>query len=135
MSLVEAKSIIQEKRNSEPILSEQLAARMRETVGVKLDDTVTLKDLYYATHTHPNPGAGLEWLEFVLSLETREKRAITRSLGGLAYMESNQGETITVGDIRNIDDIKTFSKQRGYNKSVFGLSFFKLAFEQGDVNV
>jgi len=136
MSLVEAQSIIQEKRNREPILSEQLAARMRETVGAKLDDSVVLQDLYYAAHTQPDSSAGLDWHRFYVDINSRERQAITSSLGGLSFMKNSEtGKRITVGDIRSVDDIRTFAKPRGYYKSVFGISFFKLAFEKGVVNV
>ena len=133
MSIAEARDIIQEKWNSEPILSEQLAARMRGRVGAKLDDSVALHELYSAAHTHPNSSVGLDWQRFYLDLSSGERKAITSSLGGLSFMViSETGKYITVGDIRNADDIKALAKHRGQYKSVFGLSFFKLAFERSD---
>jgi hypothetical protein len=123
MSRVEAQRIIQEVTERKPVLSEELAARMRETVGVRLDDSVSLKDLYFSVHTAPDDRAGEEWQKFALSLEQRKKQAITSSLGGLTH-------DITVGDIRRMDDIKAFSRKRGLYLSTFGLSFFKLAFER-----
>jgi len=133
MTLVEAKRIIEERWHKEPTLTAELATKMRVIVGTKLDDSVALRQLYIAGHTYPDRTAGLDWQAFMLGLNSRERQVITHSLGSLAFMKPN-GDYITVGDIRKIDDIKVFAKRRGQNQSLFGISFFKLAFERDDSN-
>jgi len=136
MTLAEALNIIQEKRDKKPTLSVQLAAKVRVAVGVNLDDSVTLRELYQAGHKCPDPSASLDWKQFLAGLNFGEYIAITNSLRGLAFMVSDEtAGYITVGDIRRANDIKAFAKNRGLYKSVFGLSFFKLAFEKEIVDL
>jgi len=135
MTLVEAIRIIEERRDKVPVLSVELAAKMRVEVGANLEDSMSLRELYLAGHTNPQPSAGLDWKRFMLGLNPQEKKAITHSLGGLAFMFLDRRKYITVGDIRRADDLKTFAKYRGQIKSTFGLAFFKMAFERGVVEV
>jgi hypothetical protein len=136
MSLVEAVQVMSERKDTTRALTVELAERLRGEVGAELDDSVELSDLYFGSHTHPNNLAGTAWKNFVLRLNPYQKMAITRSLGALAFIIPEEtGKRLTVGDIRRVRHLKDISRQQGIYRSVVGLSFFRLAFEQNIIYV
>ena len=98
--------VLDGRKHSKFMLTREFAVRVREVTANFAPDT-PINKLYLASHTSPNTSAGEEWYLFLKGLTKDEKAALTRSLVGPAYRKNNEGNPLTISDVRNIqsDDL------------------------------
>lgn len=127
MARIEAESILKDRRYSRHILTPGFAIKINQ-VGGRLPGETTLNDLYNATHTYPNEGAGKEWYELLLGLTRTEKSSLTRALIGVSVKEGLEGN-LTLSELREME----VKQLVGWRTGEITASFLVLAFARSEV--
>jgi len=127
MKEMDSKVVLENKKQSRITLTVDFADKINLAVG-DLGDEVALKDLYMSTHSFPNQKCGEGWFNFVSSLPSVEKGALTRALSKIAYhlIDNNY---LTLGKLRD----KSLEEIAGSAMKQASPAFLKYAFRRGAI--